>query len=984
MAPIVHRPLSIVRCPLSIVRCPLSIVRCVFAVFLIAATACGADSGALDYDTWQRLPVLEGGRMMPLDSFARARVKKICGVENPCLDPPDVALQNPSAAANELFPGGRPKTFSAAKLLFAWLAEPALWEDVPFLPAPDRQLREELLEAPVTAADGRGLLHVSPRQVLSARKFAARLEDMEARSDRAQKENKRLEFDALDQQARQLFEAYSAYRRLTYDPAEPKDGRGRFSAKLSASARLWIGVENDVLRFRAEQQRGDGDDAATQAAQTIRKLMGLLEHGSRQDREPAMKEAEPLLAAWQKSTAGVAARMADLARRMDRAPPQVSEEQLQRFRQYITSLADRCRELSRLAAGAHEALYDNGEALLLAPALDAAALEADRDPSDDAQPWLGLQTLISGSEDLLQHYPPDALKQVRRAWQELVDVYRDRLSADRPQRFAQAMTRLAAALRFFAEAVEPLRRELPTQERDDALLTATAYPPPGATAAEVFYNRSDPFYWSWPFALAAVVALAVSALPGIGARRRVPLAPPVLPSGATGSASASGATGSASASAAAFWLGMTALAAAECLIVAGFGLRVAITHWAPVTNMFETVIFAALGVALLGTLITLWPLLGPGLATAWRLAAAHALAEPVAPGLSASASSLGATAGLSSSAGSPRWLCLSLRVALAGFALYLMAAPAGDRPADAYRLTTLLPRVDIGASYPTLSAWLVWASSLFVVLLVAWVASRLALAALISLATVPSWLVRSRHNWPLNQVYAWRAAALVSGLVVLAALLVANFAPESVFTREISPLRPVLRNNFWLIVHVPTIILAYAAAALAWGVGNFALFCYLFDRYGDCRSAGSHRTEPAVCETLAQLVYRLIQVAVLLLMIGTITGGLWADVSWGRFWGWDPKEVWALISLFIYMILLHARHVGWSSNFSLTVGSVLGFIAIIWAWYGVNYLMPGGKHSYGEGAGGGWLVLRVIAADLLFLAAASVRYMVETKGRRAA
>ena len=96
--------------------------------------------------------------------------------------------------------------------------------------------------------------------------------------------------------------------------------------------------------------------------------------------------------------------------------------------------------------------------------------------------------------------------------------------------------------------------------------------------------------------------------------------------------------------------------------------------------------------------------------------------------------------------------------------------------------------------------------------------------------------------------------------------------------------------------------------------------------------------------------------AVLLLAVGTILGGLWADVSWGRFWGWDPKEVWALISLLIYLGFLHARFAGWLSNFGLVAGTVVGFSMIMMSWVGVNFGLPllsdtgsVGLHSYGAG-----------------------------------
>ena len=127
------------------------------------------------------------------------------------------------------------------------------------------------------------------------------------------------------------------------------------------------------------------------------------------------------------------------------------------------------------------------------------------------------------------------------------------------------------------------------------------------------------------------------------------------------------------------------------------------------------------------------------------------------------------------------------------------------------------------------------------------------------------------------------------------------------------------------------------------------------------------------------MTYKIVQITILLLILGTFLGALWADVSWGRFWGWDPKEVWALISILVYMLIVHGRSAGWWGNFGMASGSVLAFMAILWAWFGVNYLMPGGKHSYGEAAGGGWFVVALFAVAVLLvsgilLIAAPMRY----------
>lgn len=194
-------------------------------------------------------------------------------------------------------------------------------------------------------------------------------------------------------------------------------------------------------------------------------------------------------------------------------------------------------------------------------------------------------------------------------------------------------------------------------------------------------------------------------------------------------------------------------------------------------------------------------------------------------------------------------------------------------------------------------------------------------------------------------------------------LLLADSLP-AVLDPSISPLVPVLRDNFWLSIHVPTIALSYASFALALGLGHVALGSYLFTP----KATGRIRL-------LSQLNYRVLQVGILLLTAGIILGGIWAHFSWGRFWGWDPKETWALIALLGYLIPLHGRLVGWIGNFGINVASVVAFNAVLMAWYGVNFVLGTGLHSYGFGTGGSELMIAaIVAADLLFVLVAAARH----------
>jgi cytochrome c-type biogenesis protein CcsB len=213
----------------------------------------------------------------------------------------------------------------------------------------------------------------------------------------------------------------------------------------------------------------------------------------------------------------------------------------------------------------------------------------------------------------------------------------------------------------------------------------------------------------------------------------------------------------------------------------------------------------------------------------------------------------------------------------------------------------------------------------------------------------------------LELVYRPRYYVVAVAPLSVVMLLLADQFP-AVLDPSIGPLVPVLRDNFWLSIHVPTITLGYAAFAVAMGVGHIALGYYLF--------------APSAHQTIARVenfVYRAMQIGVLLLAAGTILGGIWAHYAWGRFWGWDPKETWALIALVSYLIPLHGRVAGWLSNFALTVSSVVCFMAVLMAWYGVNFVLGKGLHSYGFGVGGFSYVIGYVAVELALVGFATWR-----------
>jgi len=213
----------------------------------------------------------------------------------------------------------------------------------------------------------------------------------------------------------------------------------------------------------------------------------------------------------------------------------------------------------------------------------------------------------------------------------------------------------------------------------------------------------------------------------------------------------------------------------------------------------------------------------------------------------------------------------------------------------------------------------------------------------------------------LEIIYKYRFIFFAGTLGGMVALIVADSAP-AVLDPTLQPLEAVLRSNYWLTVHVMTITISYAAFFLAFVLGDIGLVYYI---------KGEEKNQDKI-KAIANSVYRAMQIGVAFLAPGIILGGIWADYSWGRFWGWDPKETWALIALLGYLAVLHGRLGGWFRNFGMIAAGVVTFSLVIMAWYGVNFVLGAGLHSYGFGAGGVEYVAAFVAAHFLLVIYASL------------
>lgn len=190
----------------------------------------------------------------------------------------------------------------------------------------------------------------------------------------------------------------------------------------------------------------------------------------------------------------------------------------------------------------------------------------------------------------------------------------------------------------------------------------------------------------------------------------------------------------------------------------------------------------------------------------------------------------------------------------------------------------------------------------------------------------------------IEQRYKFRAIGAFTTPLAFLALAYASLSPN--ISDRIQPLLPALKSN-WLIAHVVACFIGYAAFAIAFGIS----IMYLFKKR-DTENTGVFLERFPAPNVLEELNHQMVMLGFLFLSVGIITGAVWANSAWGRYWGWDPKETWSLITWFVYATLLHARMMrGWRGR-KIAYLSIFGFGAVLFTYFGVNYLP--GLHSYGS------------------------------------
>jgi cytochrome c-type biogenesis protein CcsB len=190
-------------------------------------------------------------------------------------------------------------------------------------------------------------------------------------------------------------------------------------------------------------------------------------------------------------------------------------------------------------------------------------------------------------------------------------------------------------------------------------------------------------------------------------------------------------------------------------------------------------------------------------------------------------------------------------------------------------------------------------------------------------------------------LFSKRSKMTVAATTLLASIIL-FVAHLSWMDPEITNLVPVLKS-YWLTIHVSVITASYGFLALGALLGFFNLILMILKNPKNRELMDLHIGE------LTAINERTLIVGLYLLTIGTFLGGVWANESWGRYWGWDPKETWALVSVLVYSFIAHMRYIpGLRSRFAYNLAAVAGFFSILMTYFGVNYYLSG-LHSYAKG-----------------------------------
>lgn len=191
--------------------------------------------------------------------------------------------------------------------------------------------------------------------------------------------------------------------------------------------------------------------------------------------------------------------------------------------------------------------------------------------------------------------------------------------------------------------------------------------------------------------------------------------------------------------------------------------------------------------------------------------------------------------------------------------------------------------------------------------------------------------------------FSFRYSKITLAATSILAFLTLMTASHSSYDPQITNLQPVLKS-YWLIIHVATLTVSYGFFGLGFILALINFFIYIFYR------EKNYARLSLISKELTNINEFNMIIGIALATVGTFLGGVWANESWGRYWGWDAKETWALIIVVTYAIVLHLRLVPkMGHDFAINVGAIFGFGTVIMTFVGVNYYLSKGLHSYGAG-----------------------------------
>ncbi|MBR4752361.1 MAG: cytochrome c biogenesis protein CcsA [Thermoguttaceae bacterium] len=955
------------------------------------------------------------------------------------------------------------RQFNAAELLFSWIVEPELWEYVPFIADPQSVVAKDVLKKSPEEIAKRG-------SRLAPTDFDELDANGKSRVDAFIEQSRGLAAKSASLKALEKFEdKVATFRSLTFVPTQSTSTRPAFyfnkilygdspmgmpgaahMASQSALSKLDAScarIERLLSSEKAAERRASpfydkefvlrqrtpiGEEKNSGDALMLARQLAMLASLSRRY-QPATSGVlfEKLVASLEKTLADLKTHRDEIIR--EQTYSLEYRQEIQRVVSSLESIVDNL-ELAYLSTTA-----EPPKTLAVVPVVRASLFRATENQDS---PWVPLQTLLWASDcayarfidpraaDTLPELDEDSFKQndgaekispaddvvdslrktlnasqcdraAGRAFLNAAEAYRNREEPDRAALFNAAIVDFAASLREIGLASEEKRAELAAAEIADEkaraeFLAKTCYDVPRGLKAELFYYKLNAFYWNWVCCLLALGAFVLSYLRQIVARfmKKAPLAERFF-----------------------FTLGIVFLALSCAVAFLGGATRAYITGWAPVANMFETVVLLAFLIAAIAIGYALAPAWTKPYLNAWRVVAWPWKVKDRSEKKIARIMAI------------PRALLVALCFAAAF--LVWRSGHVGEPIASGLLRTFREAFAMKGA----LDSFAVLITFLFV----AWAVPRF-VAALLALACFSKTLCQRPDLSPeeapktrkevlamIGNEIVQRKAFLTASSVIALAVAASAYFNSVEFNPNIRPLVAVLRSNFWLTIHVIAIIVSYALGALGWVVALTSLASYIFGQYGvdvptertpspaELRSGKRperrravpkvnkepapkkdekepsdasqkpSQFEPDYAVGVAPVVAMMIRSAVLFLTAGIILGARWADFSWGRFWSWDPKEVWALVTLLIYLVVLHAHKISGGKRFVLALGANFGALAIIMTWYGLSFVMGGGgRHAYASGESNKIAALYILfAVNILWAVLAILRYWFEVaKSRR--